>query len=439
MPSSLRADSESQSSAPEAAPAPRPEPARLGWLRGLTIKLSGEKPAGPQIVDLDTNALLAFPSESGPKNEAAVPPAEVHEFVAPASVVPAATERAADGPARSAGPDRSLLAARAAARSVSSTLRLFALATALVLTAAAVALLMFRISPVQSLAALQTRTGNLTIQTRPGGSDVLVDGERRGVTPLTLTLAPGAHTLTVQNGSDKRVVPLTIAAGSDVTQSLDMKTAAPVALFGKLSVATDPPGARVRVDGHSSGVSPIVVADLTAEEHTVVVAGDTGSAERKVMVTAGETAAVMFSLPKASGPVGGWLALSTPFDVEVTESNAIVGALGTTRIMLAAGRHDVVLTNRSVGYQDSRHVEISGGKTTTVRVEAPRVSVSVNARPWADVAVDGSNVGQTPLANLQVAIGTHEFAFLHPQLGERRQTVVVTAKGTNRIAVDLTK
>jgi hypothetical protein len=29
--------------------------------------------------------------------------------------------------------------------------------------------------------------------------------------------------------------------------------------------------------------------------------------------------------------------------------------------------------------------------------------------------------------------------FRHPQLGERKQTVMVTAKGPNRIAVDLTK
>ena len=166
---------------------------------------------------------------------------------------PAATGRAVDTLPRSADAGRSPHAGPAAARSVSSSLRLMTLAAALVLTAAAVALLMFRISPVQSLAALQTRTGNLTIQTRPDGSEVLVDGERRGVTPLTLTLAPGAHTLTVQNGSDTRVVPLTIAAGSDVTQSLDMKTAVAVPLFGKLSVATDPPGARV-TDRDSRGV-----------------------------------------------------------------------------------------------------------------------------------------------------------------------------------------
>ena len=63
----------------------------------------------------------------------------------------------------------------------------------------------------------------------------------------------------------------------------------------------------------------------------------------------------------------------------------------------------------------------------------------MNARPWAEIIVDGANVGQTPIANIQITVGTHEMVFRHPQLGERKQTIVVTAKGPNRIAADLTK
>jgi hypothetical protein len=181
------------------------------------------------------------------------------------------------------------------------------------------------------------------------------------------------------------------------------------------------------------------VTDLSAEEHTVAVTNDNGAAERKVMVAAGGTASVMFSLAKAAGPVAGWLAVSAPFDVEIAENADVIGAPGTTRVMLASGRHDVVLTNRTVGYQESRRIGITGGKTTPLRVEAPRVAISVNARPWADVLVDGANIGQTPIANAQVALGSHELVFRHPQLGERRQTILVTAKGNNRIAADLTK
>ena len=93
---------------------------------------------------------------------------------------------------------------------------------------------------------------------------MVIDGERRGATPLKLALAPGAHTVTIRSGSDERVVPLTIAAGADITQYFEMKAAEPAAVVGRLSVVTDPPGARVAVDGKPRGISPITVADLTA-------------------------------------------------------------------------------------------------------------------------------------------------------------------------------
>ena len=115
------------------------------------------------------------------------------------------------------------------------------------------------------------------------------------------------------------------------------------------------------------------------------------------------------------------------------------GTGGTSKIMLAAGRHDITLLNRSLGYQEARKVDVTAGKTMSIKVDPPKVNISVNARPWADVSLDGASLGQTPISNLQVAVGTHEMVFRHPQLGERRQSVTVTAKGPNRIAADLTK
>jgi hypothetical protein len=38
-----------------------------------------------------------------------------------------------------------------------------------------------------------------------------------------------------------------------------------------------------------------------------------------------------------------------------------------------------------------------------------------------------------------VQLGSHVVIFRHPDLGERRQTVVVTARGPNRISMDLTR
>jgi PEGA domain-containing protein len=430
MLSSVRAHRESRPSDSDGAPAVGPESAKRRWFSGLKVIFGSKPPEGPvvdqnTVTDQNTNALLAFPSETA-----------LRTAPVPSSAAPIATVLPASSPVPSASAGVTVVTAKPASR---KGLAFVIVGLAACLAIAGVGLFAVRALPLRSLAGLEPRPGNLTVQTRPDVSEVLVDGERRGVTPLTLSLAPGAHTLTVRSGSDERVVPLTIVAGTEVTQHFEMRTPEPVALFGRVSVATDPPGAHVAVDGRPRGISPVVVTDLTAEEHTVAVTNDGGSAERKIVVAAGGTASVMFSLAKASGPFGGWVSISAPFDVDVAENNDILGSSGTTRIMLAAGRHDVVLTNRSIGYRESRKIEVIAGKTTAIRIEPPRVAISVNARPWAEILMDGASIGQTPIANILVAVGSHELVFRHPQFPERKQTVVVTINGPNRIAADLTK
>jgi PEGA domain len=312
------------------------------------------------------------------------------------------------------------------------------LATAVVL-AVTVALLQLRRGLVLQGTAEEPRPGHLAIDTRPANLEILLDGVPRGTTPLTLSVMPGPHHVTIRNGSEERVMPVTIASGTDVTQYFEMRAADPVLASGRLAIVTDPPGARVFVDGTPRGTSPVVVDALQATEHRVSVTTESGPVERTVSVAAGGTASVVFSLPKSSGPVGGWLAVDAPFDVEIVEREDLIGTSGTRRIMVAAGRHDVVLANRSIGYRDARTIDITAGKTTTLQIDAPKVPVSLNARPWADVTLDGASVGQTPIANMLIAVGSHEVVFRHPQLAELRQIVVVTANGPNRIAADLTK
>jgi len=53
------------------------------------------------------------------------------------------------------------------------------------------------------------------------------------------------------------------------------------------------------------------------------------------------------------------------------------------------------------------------------------------------VFVDGSPLGETPIANAKVPIGQHEILFRHPQLGERRSSVTVTARETAKVGIDL--
>jgi len=406
MPPSLRARREQPASSPSTTvlgtgSAKRP---LFGRLRGFFgSRSAGQKAAGPH-----DNALFAFPSE-----------ATLRAPITEVTTRPKARLRSS---------------APLAKRLVRPMLIVVALIVVSSLTVLAI-----RFWPIAGFTPPAPRDGNLTIDSRPVPSEVLIDGVRRGTTPLKLSLSPGAHTVTVRTGNDQRVVPLTIAAGADVTQYFEMKAPQPAARVGQVSVETDPPGARVMIDGQRRGISPLTVSDLTAEEHKITVTGATGSAERTVTVTPGGAASVMFSLTKVSGPVGGWLSISSPFEVDVVENDDVIGTSASSQIMLAAGRHSITLTNNSIGYQETRKIDVTAGKKSSVRVDPPKTSISVNARPWAEVEVDGASVGQTPIANLLVGIGPHEMVFKHPQLGERKQIVVVTAKGPNRTAVDLTK
>jgi len=225
-----------------------------------------------------------------------------------------------------------------------------------------------------------------------------------------------------------------VARDVDLPRQIERPPAA-----GRLSIVTDPAGARVEVDGRPHGVSPVVIDGLAAAEHRITVASESGVAQRTIAVSNGVMTEVVFSLPRSTAPVAGWVAVASPFPVEVLEHDEVVGTSGAAKIMLAAGKHEVVLRNESVGFEAPRTITVVPGRVTSVEIDPPQGLLNVNARPWADVLIDGDMVGQTPLSSLPLAVGPHQVTFRHPQFGERTERIVVTAKGVNRVSVDLSK
>ena len=281
--------------------------------------------------------------------------------------------------------------------------------------------------------------GTLTIETQPPGAELLIDSVSRGTAPLAVAIDPGPHLITVRRSGVERHVRVTVAAGAQMSQYFDLTSSVPAASSGRLSILTDPPGARVTVDARPRGVSPLLIDDLAVGEHTVIVTSDAGSARRTVVVNAAVAKEVVFSLPRSRAPSAGWLAVASPFPVDIVEREEVIGTSGTAKIMLPSGRHDVVLRNDDLGYVVPQTVDVVAGRTALVEVTPPTGLLSVNATPWADVLIDGRPAGQTPLGNLKVAIGPHQITFRHPELGERTTQVVVAAQGVSRVAVNLSK
>ena len=95
--------------------------------------------------------------------------------------------------------------------------------------------------------------------------------------------------------------------------------------------------------------------------------------------------------------------------------------------------------NEALGYRATRTVQVSPGKVTPMRVDIPKGTAALNAAPWAEVWIDGERLGDTPMGNVSLPIGTHDVLFRHPELGEQRHTVTVTMNATARLSVDMRK
>jgi len=313
--------------------------------------------------------------------------------------------------------------------------------TAVVLVSAAVALAsMFE---YQRRFAPRVTTGTVTLETSPSGLDVAVAGKSLGKTPLTTSLAPGTYELQVGAEPTRRLVKVTVAAGSSVVQRLEFAEPVAAASTGGLRVQTEPAHLAVFVDGTAHGVSPVSIDQLPTGEHEVSVKTATGVVRRAVTIQPRETISlIVSSTAPAADPAAvsaGWIAVSAPISLQLREGGKVIGTSESDRLMLTAGDHDIEFANDALGFNVHRSVHVTAGKTTPTKVDLPNGALSINAQPWAEVWIDGERVGETPIGNLARRIGTHEVVFKHPDLGERHETVVISVGKPARIGVDLRK
>jgi hypothetical protein len=294
-------------------------------------------------------------------------------------------------------------------------------------------------SHFRSPAVAVATTGTLAVNTDPAGLAVTIDGQPRGVSPVRLPLPSGNHVLEVTSQADRRSVPVTITAGAEVTQFIEMPKAKTVA-SGQLQIRTEPSGARVSVDGQRRGTSPMTVAGLSPGTHTVMVEGEMGMMTNDVKVQAGAVSSLVLRLTAPRGaPLSGYISVTAPAEVQLLEKGRLLGTSRSDRIMASVGKHDLEIVNDALGFRETRTVNVSAGEVTAFALNWPKGSIALNAVPWADVWVDGERVGETPIGNMSLPVGPHEILFRHPELGEQRYNAVVTVATPARVSADLRK
>jgi PEGA domain len=288
------------------------------------------------------------------------------------------------------------------------------------------------------LATPAPESGAFVVETVPAGARVVVDDTDRGETPLRLILPAGSHKVVLALGSQQREIPLDVAGGGTYAHRVEFAVAPPSVTNGDLDIRTRPAGAAVVVAGQARGRTPLTVRDLPPGNHEVLLNLNGQQLRELVTVQAGTTVQLSTAFAATSpSRASGWIAISSPVELTIVEGGQVLGTTRSPRIMVPAGRHSLDLVNERLGFRVARVVDVEDGKTAAIAPELPKGTVSVNALPWAEVWMQDRKVGDTPLANLSLTIGTHQLVFRHPSFGEQRQEVTITAGAPARVSVDM--
>jgi len=121
-------------------------------------------------------------------------------------------------------------------------------------------------------APLSVPVGEIAIETKPSGVEVLIDGQSAGLSPVQKAVGLGKHTYTVRvPGGESYTYPFEIKNdGQFITKKVDVSGSAPAAT-GIVEVRTIPPGASVSAEGKAVGGTTPTNFRLPAGRHTLTI------------------------------------------------------------------------------------------------------------------------------------------------------------------------
>ena len=264
--------------------------------------------------------------------------------------------------------------------------------------------------------AAARRLGTATFASVPSGAQVFVDGQPVGTTPVHVELAVGRHDVELRLKGQKRGQPLEVVHGQDVAVAIDWR-AKPM---GGLQLTSTPAGAKVSIDGRPRGVTPLTLHDLVVGTHAVLFDSPQGSVKRQVTISEGKTETLSESI------FSGWLHVSAPMEITLSEGARALQLDSSNRVFLRPGIHEITAQNKELGFSLTQTVEILPGATADLDIDTPDSTITVNGPEGAVVYIDNERVGDIPVVNHQVKIGSRDIRVVDRSGAAYHITVNVT-------------
>jgi hypothetical protein len=234
----------------------------------------------------------------------------------------------------------------------------------------------------------------------PQGAEVSVDDSPPQPVPEKIELAPGPHRLVfTAAGYSPETIVETVVAGRRHVVPVVMKP-----------VSNNPGASRNSKTAENTSRPPAQTTPPPASQSKPPATPPT---EKPV------------NNPPPAVPPGS-LALSAEVPVDVYMAGR---RMGTTPLTLKLAPGPQTLEFRYAGLEKSATYTISSNETARATVVFD-VTLQINARPWAQVSIEGASgsmLGQTPLSDVKVPVGS-VLVFQNPGFPEKKYRV--TAKDT---------
>jgi serine/threonine protein kinase len=265
---------------------------------------------------------------------------------------------------------------------------------------------------------LQSTQGEVVIRSEPEGAQVVLDGQQlSAVTPLKISsLAPGQHRIEVRGVDGYREWSQEIEVVPGGSQEV---TARLVVSVVRARVETLPPGAKVYLAGDAAerrylGISPVDVRLDPSVRYTVEL-------EKRGCRTRSEE--LSFGAGLKSHKVAYTLDCSTAAPEPEPPRRSVVRGAGPSR---ASSRPRGAKARAPVARQEPR-----GAAAEDVEPKTPQETeasgdrsgdgvLNVNSRPWAQVFLDGKELGAVPLRGVKVAPGAHKLTLVNDEFGIKK-------------------
>lgn len=249
------------------------------------------------------------------------------------------------------------------------------------------------------------------VTSEPTGATVTIDGQVLGTTPLIAPSPDGQHKLTLEKqgfARGERTMLFSKERSMETSFTLTKLPPEPA-----LAITSEPPGAKVVVDGKELGKTPFIGVVPTGEHVLELKLDQRRPAQAQIMMPEDRDLDLRFTLEKAEVQHTPIIAISSdPASADVFVDDAPVGK-SPYLDELKAGSHKIKVTAPGFQPYEKKLVmpETSDMELTLALVPVPPPpgpsKVLINAEPGdVEVSIDGKPAGKVPV-NVELPAGAH--------------------------------